>query len=261
MLRTEVIKHVFVITLNRPDRLNAINKEMSDNLNEAWREFRSNPELWVAVIKGSGGNFSSGMDLQFLSSWREQNNLWEKYEHSSIHPDFTGITRNLDVWKPKIAAIEGYCLGGGLELALACDIRLATGSAKLGFPEVKWGIIPGGGGTQRLPRIIPPGIALELIITGRIIESEECYRIGLINKIVTEEEIYKSALKVAEDISKNGPLAVRAATQAVRNGLEMTLEQGLRLESLLKEIIQTTEDAGEGLRAFMEERPPAFKAK
>jgi len=171
------------------------------------------------------------------------------------------IMRGLEMWKPLVAAINGMALGGGLELALACDIRIAAENARLGTPEVTLGLIPGWGGTQRLPRVIPWCKAAELLLTGRLIDAQEAYRIGLVNKVVPQAEVMAAAREYAEAICKAAPLAVRAAKEAMLRGSAMTLEEGLRLENALVASVMATEDFAEGTGAFVEKRKPDYKAK
>ena len=169
--------------------------------------------------------------------------------------------RGLEVWKPLIAAINGMALGGGLELALACDIRIAAENATFGQPEVRLSLIPGWGGTQRLPRAVPLAKAAELVLTGRTIDAKEAYRIGLVNEVVPLAELLSKANKWAEEICQLGPLGVRAAKEAMMRGMEMPLTEGLRLEQMIFDSLRHTEDAVEGPKAFVEKRPPVFKAK
>jgi enoyl-CoA hydratase/carnithine racemase len=169
--------------------------------------------------------------------------------------------RGLELWKPLIVAINGIALGGGLEIALACDIRIASENARLGTPEVTLGLIPGWGGTQRLPRVIPWAKAAELILMGRPIDAQEAYRIGLVNKVVPLEQLMPTAKEWAEIICRAGPLAVRAAKEAMIRGTSMTLEEGLRLENSLENYVLGTEDFTEGITAFVEKRKPAYRAK
>jgi enoyl-CoA hydratase len=162
---------------------------------------------------------------------------------------------------PSIAAINGDALGGGLELALACDLRVAAEGARLGFPDTSNGLIPSGGGTQRLPRLVGRGKALEMLLTAQPVDAAEASRIGLVNMVVARSQVMATAEKLAQRILSRGPMAVRYAKEAVQKGLEMTLEQGLRLEADLSFILQTTRDRDEGIKAFLEKRPPKFKGE
>ncbi|ODM75838.1 enoyl-CoA hydratase [Bradyrhizobium elkanii] len=171
---------------------------------------------------------------------------------------FGGMTLAGEITKPVIAAIQGHCIAGGLELAMACDIRVCTPDSRFGLAEVRWGVLPGGGGTQRLPRLVPMGCALEMILTGEPIDAQRAERIGLVNRVVAADALLDSAFAVAERIVGNGPLAVKAAKRAVQHGLDGSLEEGLVLEGALQKQLLQTADAEEGLRAFAERRPPAF---
>ena len=244
-----------VFTINRPQVGNALNMETLRELHKTMIEFRDDPEVLVGIITGAGEKaFSAGADIRdtllFLKEYRD------------IPGAFPAIPmRGLDIWKPLIAAINGIALGGGLELALACDIRIASQNARLGVPEVTLGLIPGWGGTQRLPRAIPSAKAAELILMGRIIDAEEAYRIGLVNKVVSLEQLMPTARGWAETICQHAPLAVRAAKEAMIRGGSMTLEDGLQLEGSLENYLLGTEDFTEGTTAFLEKRKPVFKEK
>lgn len=259
-IRYEKQGQIAIVRLNRPEVLNAINFEMGRELVEVWRDFRDDEELRVALVTGAGDRaFSAGADFQSLAEWFDEA-PYRLYEEADQQPDpLGGLHRNFDLWKPKIAAINGYCLGGGLELALACDIRVASNTARLGLPDVARGMMPGGGGTQRLPRIIPPGLALELLLTGKQIDAAEAYRIGLVNRVVEPDALLEEALSLARAICQNAPLAVRATAQAVWRGLHLSLDEGLRLESMLNNLLRSTEDVREGIRAFQEKREPDFR--
>jgi len=164
-----------------------------------------------------------------------------------------------EITKPLIAAIQGHCIAGGLELAMACDVRICTPDAKFGLAEVRWGVLPGGGGTQRLPRLVPMGHALEMILTGEAIDAERAERIGLVNRIVTADMLLDQAFAIADRVAANGPLAVKAAKQAVQRGLDRSLAEGLALEGALQKRLLQSADAEEGLRAFAERRRPVLQ--
>jgi E-phenylitaconyl-CoA hydratase len=248
---------VATITINRPEAMNALNSAVRGGLNEAFSRFRDDPELWVAILTGAGDRaFSAGADLVEMSRRRQgdfQDAFWE--------PGLPGINRGLDAGKPVIAAINGYCLAGGLELALACDIRIAAEHAQFGLMEVTRGIIPGGGGTQRLPRLVPLGAALELLYTGERISAAEAVRLGLVNRVVPAAGLLQEARELADRINQNAPLAVRAVREAALRGIELPLDQGLRIEAFLSRIIRDTDDSREGPRAFAEKRPPKFQGR
>ncbi len=246
------------ITLNRPRVLNAINAQMGREMHEALYDFRDDPEVWVAIISGAGEKaFSSGHDLKEDT----EEGFEEEWKASFWKPQAPTIFGTLEIWKPIIAAINGYCLAGGLEVALACDIRIAAENARFGMSEVLRALVPGGGGVQRLPRIVPLGIAIELLLTGDMIEAWEAYRIGLVNKVVPLPELMPAAEKLARKICDNGPLTVRAIKESAMRGLDVPLEQALRLNATLTQINHTTEDSMEGPRAFIEKRRPEYRGR
>lgn len=246
---------IAIFTINRPEAMNALNVETVRELLEAMVDFRDDPELWVGIVTGAGEKaFCGGADIKDALPFMREH----RRDPWSVPPS---IMRGLELWKPLIAAINGMALGGGLELALACDIRIAADNARLGTPEVNLGMIPGWGGTQRLPRAIPWCNAAELLLMGKLIGAEEAYRMGLVNKVVPQAEVMATAKEWAEAICKAGPLAVRAAKEAMIRGSAMTLEEGLRLENSLAAYIMGTEDFDEGTRAFVEKRKPNYKAK
>jgi enoyl-CoA hydratase/carnithine racemase len=249
---------IAVITINRPDRMNAINPQTSAELHDAWSRFRDDPELWVAILTGAGDRaFSAGNDLVHTAQ------AGRSTAAASLprNVPFGGNTRRMETWKPAIAAINGYCLAGGLEMALACDIRIAAEHAQFGLPEVTWAIIPGAGGTQRLPRMVPVGVAMDMILTAERIDAQAAYRWGLVSRLVPADQLMAPAFQVAETICTRGPLAVRAAKESILRGLNMSIEQGLGLEELLGRQVGRSEDAREGPRAFAEKRRPEFKGQ
>ncbi len=260
-IRFEVRGRVALITIDRPQARNAIDRETDRELAQAWHRFAAEDGLWVAIVTGAGENFCAGADLRDVGEFYRLLSPLERLERAETEPGLGGITRNLEIWKPTIAAIDGYCLAGGFEIALACDLRIATESARFGLPEVSWGIVPGAGGTQRLPRLAPLGAALEIIMTGEAIGAAEALRLGIVNRVVPRERLLAEALGLAERIAANAPLAVRAAKKAVYRGLDQPLEQGLRTEQLLAEPVRQTEDAREGPAAFAEKRKPIFKGR
>lgn len=261
-LRFERAGAVAILTIDRPEVHNALDSATSDALAEAWLRFRDDDELRVAILTGAGERaFCAGADLRGVADFYRTLSPSQRLRRSEQVPGLGGITKNLTIDKPIIAAVNGYCLAGGLEVALACDLRIAADSATFGLPEVTRGIIPGAGGTQRLPRLIGPERALELILTGRRIDACEAERIGLVTRVVPLSELRAAALASAQAIAANAPLAVRACKGAVWRGLDLALEEGLRLEQLLAEPVRQSEDAQEGPRAFLEKRAPAFKGR
>jgi len=223
---------------------------------DAWMAVRDDPDVWVAIVTGAGEkSFSAGADLKEM---RQRNDAAAAGSESPPRPVQTP-TRGLEVWKPIIAAINGYCFGGGLELALACDIRIAASHAVFGLPEVTRALIPGSGGTQRLPRVMPFAIALEYLLTGERLTAEEALNYNLISRIVPADELMSAAEALAAKINRNGPMAVRIAKEAAYKGIDVPLADGLRLEELLLQKVLDTEDAKEGPRAFAAKRQPEYK--
>ncbi len=246
---------IAILTINRPEAMNAMNVQAWRELNEALIDFRDDPELWVGIITATGEKaFCAGADVKDLLPFMKENrdNPW------LMPPTHM---RGLDLWKPLIAAINGLALGGGLEIVLGCDIRIASENARFGQPEVNLGIIPGWGGTQRLARMIPWCKAAELVLMGKPIDAQEAYRIGLVNKVVPSQELMSTAREWAEAICRPGPLAVRAAKEAMTRGTSLFLDEGLRLEQALFFTLLGTEDFVEGTKAFVEKRKADFKAR
>jgi enoyl-CoA hydratase/carnithine racemase len=246
---------IAVITINRPEALGAMTVKGLEELHDALVAFRDDDDLWVSIITGTGDRaFCSGADVKETLPFAKKtaNKPWKV-------PDT--MMRGLDLWKPVIAALNGLTLGAGLEIALGCDIRIASENAKFGFPEVRVGMFPAGGGTQRLPRLIPPGIAAEMIFTGKVIDAQEAYRIGLVNKFVPLSELMPTALEMAEAVCEAGPVAVRTAKEAMIRGVSMSLEDGLRLENTLVPTVLFSNDFEEGIAAFAEKRKPNFEGK
>lgn len=251
--------HVAWITLDRPEALNAIDPETHQALVAAWERFRDEDDLRVAVLTGAGTRaFCSGVDLKRMGEFYEKDPGQKRVEVWNRVPGIGGITRNLEVGKPVIAAINGICLGGGLELALACDLRLASSNATFGLPEVRWAIIPGQGGTQRLPRTVPLAVALEMILTARPISAKRAAAIGLVNRVYPLSRLRDEARKMAKTIVAHPPRAVRAALAAVRGGVSLPLVEGLRLEQELADPLRDSPDNREARAAFREKRPPRW---
>ena len=248
-------EHIALVTIDRQERLNAISNQTSRELFEVWRDFRLDDDLWVAVLTGAGDRaFSAGADLIARQGEGDGG------PHHQGIPMF-GMARGEPIFKPIIAAVNGYALGGGLEMALCCDIRIASERARFGVPEVKLGVFPGAGGSQRLPRAIPSAIASEMMLTGDPIDAAEAYRVGLINQVVPSEELMDAAMEMARTIATRGPLAVQAAKEAMWRGADMPLAHGLALEGRLGQLLYQTEDWHEGLNAFVEKRDALFRAR
>ena len=242
------------ITINRPDFRNALNLETLQEIEEALEAFRVNHDVRVIIFTGSGEkSFAAGADIRQLNA---------RTMIEALQPNMTGTYRRIEEYeKPTIAAINGFALGGGLELALACDIRVAADHAKIGLPEVGLGIMPGAGGTQRITRIIGKGKAMELILTGDLITAEEAERFGLISKAVPKNILMDTAIQYAGKIASKGPLAVRLAKAAVNKGADIEMETALYLEKLSQTILIGSEDKREGTEAFIDKRKPNFIGK
>ncbi len=249
---------VALVRVHRPDKLNALNDATVAELSRAFAELGDDAEVLAVVLTGAEAKrpaFVAGADIAEMA---EQSPL-EARTRSQLGQALCNRIEQLG--KPVIAAVNGFALGGGLELALACHLRLAADTAQLGLPEVTLGIIPGFGGTQRLPRLIGLGPALELIATGKPVSAQEAYRLGLVNHVFQAGELLEAARKCARTIAGNGPVAVRLALDAAQRGSSMPLDQGLAYETELFGLIASTEDMHEGLKAFLEKRPPAFRSR
>lgn len=261
-IKTEIRGNVLIVTLNREEARNALNTEMREALIEVWQSYSQNDDLRVAVLTGAGNKaFCAGADLKEVGEYYRSMTPIERREYGELNPGLGALTRNFDPRKPVIAAINGPCLAGGLELALACDIRIAAQHAVFGLPEVRRGILPGAGGTQRLPRCVPVGVAMEMILSGAPIDADAALRWGLVSHVVEAGKLLEEAVRIAELIAANGPLAVRAARDAINQGLALPLDQALRLEQFQAEPLRQSEDAKEGVQAFVEKRAPNFIGK
>jgi len=255
-LRYETKNKIAYITIDRPKVLNALSMAVMEELRRAFDAAKDNPEVRVVILTGAGEKaFVAGADISELG---QQTPIAAK-EYTHRGQAVLDAIENLG--KPVIACINGFALGGGCELALACTMRLASEHAKLGQPEVKLGLMPGYGGTQRLPRLVGKGVAQQLVLTGEMIYAAEALRIGLVNEVVPAAELIPRAEAIAAKIIGNAPLAVQYAMEAVNRGLDMTLAEGLYLEATLFAVCCTTEDKTEGTRAFLEKRAAEFKGK
>jgi len=244
---------IALITLNREEALNAIDPAMLEGLSEALTSFMHDDGLHVGIITGAGKAFSVGADVgAMLPQMKAQAGIQQAGPPT--------IMRGLKLWKPLIAAVNGAALGGGLELALACDIRIAAENALFAFPEVTLGLVPGWGGTQRISRAVPLAIASELLLLGRPINAARAFQTGLVNKVVPPAELMASAMSYARNICNNAPLAVRAAKQSLVQGLGLPLESGLDLEKACNDYLTSTSDFDEGVRSHLEKRKAAFRA-
>jgi E-phenylitaconyl-CoA hydratase len=247
---------IATITINRPERMNAMDAEHYKGLSQAWTRVRDESAIRVAIITGAGEKaFSAGADIKsFLTSPPGLDEMWLTQRDQLLN-------RGLEVWKPVIAAVNGYCLAGGMTLLLATDIRIAAEHATFNIAEVKRGLLPGNGGTQRILEQLPYAIGMELLLTGDSINAQRAAHFGLINKVVPKEKLMDTAREYAKKIAANAPLAVQAAKEMAVRGREMDRTTGLRVEALTNRLLQFTEDAKEGPAAFAEKRPPHFKGR
>jgi enoyl-CoA hydratase len=242
------------VTVNRPKVLNALNMATMEELRAAFTDIQNDVGIRVAILTGSGEKaFIAGADIGELS----KHDAVSGKEYTHRGQSVLDLIESLG--KPVIACINGFALGGGCEIAMACTMRLASSNAKLGQPEVKLGIIPGYGGTQRLPRLVGRGIAMQLVLTGEMISAEEAHRIGLVNEVVAPAELIPRAEAIAQKIIANAPLAIQYAMEAVNHGLDLPLAEGLYLEATLFGVCCATEDKKEGTTAFLEKRAAGFK--
>ncbi|HUK22799.1 MAG TPA: enoyl-CoA hydratase-related protein [Gemmatimonadales bacterium] len=243
------------VSLNRPDKLNALNDQVVQELGDVAGRLGADAQLRGAVLTGVGKAFAAGADIGDLA----QQGPFEGKARALLGQ---AVLRRIETCgKPVVAAVNGFALGGGCELAMACHLRVASEQAKFGQPEVKLGITPGYGGTQRLPRLVGKGIAIELILTGRTIDAAEALRIGLVNRVVPHPELLREAEALLRAILANAPLAIRLALEAVERGTEMDLEQGLLLEANQFGLLAATHDMKEGLTAFLAKRAPHFEGR
>ena len=246
---------VAVLTMNRPEKRNALDDAMRAAFLEAMEEARRDGAVRAIVVTGAGEkSFVAGADISEF----ERRTPVDQWRAMKVFPVYDAVAR---CPKPVIAAINGYCLGGGMELAMACDIRLASEVARFGQPEVNLGLIPGGGGTQRLPRIVGLGAALRLILTGELIDAAEARRIGLVEEVSSPATLMERAVALADVVAAKSPVALAAAKEATRAALSLPLDDGLKLESALFQLCFSSEDKAEGVRAFLEKRPPQFPGR
>jgi len=252
----EIRDGIAFITINRPDKLNALNDHVVDELAHAAERVATEDAIKGVLLTGAGQKaFVAGADIADLAKQGPFDGKARALRGQAM------LRRFETCGKPVVAAVNGYALGGGCELAMACHLRIASDAAKFGQPEVKLGIAPGYGGTQRLPRLVGKGNALRLILTGDIIDAHEAHRIGLVNQVVPGGQLLGTAEQLLRGILATGPLAVRLALEAVDRGLEMTLDEGLLLEANHFGLLAATEDMKEGLTAFLEKRPPRFRGR
>ena len=255
-VRYEARDGIAILTLDRPDVLNAMNNAMRVQLLEIFTRLRTDDAIKVVVITGSGERaFCAGADIREFLEPPTPTHFREARKRVDFRAEMERCTQ------PIIAAIRGFALGGGLELALACDIRIAADDAQLGLTEINLAIIPGGGGTQRLPRLVGRGKALEMILTGMRVPAAEALRIGLVERVVPVAELMPAARALAQQIADKAPIALRYAKEAVVGGLGLPLADGVRLENDLSTLLRTTEDRVEGAKAFVEKRKPKWTGR
>ncbi|HEX7880516.1 MAG TPA: enoyl-CoA hydratase-related protein [Candidatus Eisenbacteria bacterium] len=253
-IRVETRHHVATLTIDRPAVRNALDRATADEISAALAELRRDESLRVLVITGGGDRvFVSGADIKDLKSRTFQQGL-----EGCNNALFAAIET---FERPVVAAINGHALGGGLELAMACDIRIAVDDAKFGFPEVGLGIMPGAGGTQRLPRLVGTGKAKELILTGDLIDAPEAHRIGLINRLVPRGEFSAGVTSLVDKLASRGPMALKLAKMSLNAAARMPIDAGFQLEILAQSVLFETKDKDEGLNAFLEKRAPKFEGR
>ncbi len=255
-IKTETKNQIAYVTINRPDKLNTLNMATMEELRTVFTAIRDDAGVRVVILTGEGQKaFVAGADINELA----RHNVVEAKAYTHKGQSVLDLIENLG--KPVIAAINGFALGGGCELAMACTMRIASDNAKLGQPEVKLGIMAGYGGTQRLPRLVGRGVAMQILLTADTVTAQEAHRIGLVNEVVPQAELMGRAEAIAQKIIANAPLAVQYTMEAVNHGMEMTLPDGLFLEATLFGVCCATEDKAEGTTAFLEKRAAQFKGK
>ena len=249
----DVKNHIATITLNRPEAMNSLDPESVGQLREAWTETRTNSDIRVAILTGTGTKaFCTGTDMKKTPVPSECMAAIYLRDGQPIIPE-------MKMWKPIICAINGFAIGGGLEIALACDLRVCSTNAKFGLTEVKVASLAGLNGTQMLPRVMPRAVAMKMLLTGEMITAEEALRYGLVSDVTAPEDLLTLATGLAEKIASAAPLSVQAAKQAAVMGLDMPLDHGIAFSHLMWGILRDTEDRKEGFQAFAEKRPPNYR--
>jgi len=255
-LKVETRDGVAVVTVNRPDKLNALDDRTVEELDAAFAAIGADPQVRGAILTGAGEKaFVAGADIGELATQSPVDGKERSIRGQKV------LDRIENLGKPVIAAVNGFALGGGCELALACHVRIASENARLGTPEVKLGIMCGYAGTQRLPRLVGKGRALEMLLTGEMVGAQDALRIGLVNRVVPKETLLAEAETLLRLMLANGPVSLRFTLEAVNAGLEMPLDEAQYLEATLFGLICTTEDMKEGTKAFLEKRPAKFQGK
>lgn len=255
-IRYEVDEGIATITMDRPERLNALDADAYAALSDAWKQVRDDDAVRVAIITGAGEkSFTTGADLKsFITNPDELSEFWQTQKGQLLN-------RGLEVWKPVIAAVNGYCLGGGMTLLLATDLRIAASHATFNVAEVKRGVLPANGGTQRLLRQVPYAVGMEMLLTGDPIDAQTAERWGLVNAVVPAEDLMTVAREYARRVAANAPLALQAIKELAVRSADMDLSTGLRLEQSFSRLLKFTSDAKEGPKAFAERRPPVFEGR
>jgi len=254
-LIVDVKDKICTVKINNPEAMNALNSTVLSELDEAFTEIAANEDVSVVVITGEGRAFVAGADISQMSTMNATEGKAFGVQGSAVFRKIENLN------KPVIAAINGFALGGGCELAMACDIRIASNKAKIGQPETGLGITPGFSGTQRLPRIVGPGKAKEIIYTAKPITADEAYRIGLVNSVVEPEALMDAAYAMAKQIAKNAPIALKYSKEAIDKGMQTDIDSAISLENDLFALCFSTEDQKEGMKAFFEKRPAEWKKK
>jgi E-phenylitaconyl-CoA hydratase len=251
-----VERNVATVTINRPERMNAMDAEHYAALSQAWVRVRDDPEVRVAVVTGAGEkSFTAGADLKsFIGS---QPPLSDQF----LSQKDPLLNRGLEVWKPVVAAVNGHCLGGGMTLLLATDLRIAAEHATFAVPEVKRGVFPANGGTQRIAHQLPHAIAMEMLLLGDTFDAKTALRWGLVNRVVPQRDLMETAMAIAQRIARNAPLAVQAAKELAVRSRDADLATGLRMEQFFLRVLQDSEDVSEGTAAFREKREPVFAGR
>ena len=255
-ITVETREGVAVVTVNRPDKLNALNDRTMEELDAAFQALGSDAGVRGVILTGAGEKaFVAGADIAELATQSPVDGKERSIRGQRVLDRIEGLG------KPVVAAVNGFALGGGCELALACHVRVASENAKLGTPEVKLGIMCGYAGTQRLPRLVGKGRALELLLTGEMVDAQEALRIGLVNRVVARDKLLAEAEALLRKMLANGPVSLRFVLEAVQAGLEMPFDEAQYLEATLFGLICTTDDMKEGTKAFLEKRPAKFQGK